>query len=71
MRGVLAGIENKVCLGRQRHRLAHDAISKVVSDEGYVNKTLPRGYAGEVADPEQVRCRRPQHSVHIVARTGR
>ena len=70
MQSLLEGIESKVCLGRPRDPPSDDAVGERVDNERHINKALPRGYVSEVADPEQVRCRRPEHSVHFVARTG-
>ncbi len=69
MQRLLKSIENKVSFGRPRYPPPDDAICECVNDEGHINKALPRGHVGEVADPQQVRCGRTEHTVHLVTRT--
>ncbi len=51
MQGLLQSIEDKVCLGRPRDPPADDAVGKRIDHKGYVNKALPRGHIGKIADP--------------------
>jgi hypothetical protein len=57
MQRLLKSIENKVRFGRPRYPPPHDAISGRIDDEGNIDKALPSGHIGEVADllPFQLR----------------
>ena len=69
MQGPFKSIENKVSLGGPRDLPAHDPVGKCVDDEGDIHKALSCRDIAKVADPKQVRCRCPEPTVHLVART--
>ena len=69
MQRLLKSIENKVSFGRPRYLPPDDPVCERVDDEGHINKALPSGHIGEVADPKQVRCRGPEYPVHLIAWT--
>ena len=56
---------------RSRHAPADNPAGEGVDDESHVNEAAPSGDISKIADPQGVRPRRLEVSVHQVQRTGR
>ena len=68
---LLQGVENEVGVRRLRHAPADNPAGERVDDESHINEAAPGGDMSKIADPQGVRPRRLELSVHQVQRTGR
>jgi transposase len=71
MENLLQGIEHEVGPGRARHAPANDPVGEGVDHEGHMDEARPDHDIREVADPQGVRPRRLERSVHPVGRVWR
>ena len=70
---LLEGVEHEARMSCPRHPPADDAAREGVDHEGGVDEPLPGRDVGEIRNPEDVRPRRPELTVHPIggARRGR
>lgn len=64
--GLLQGIEDEAGVRRPTDPPAGNAPRIGVNDEGHIDEALPGRHIGEVADPQQVRCRHAELPIHLV-----
>ena len=68
MEGLLKGVEDEACVRRAAHPPTDDPSGKDINHERHVGKARPSGDISEIANPQPVRTRCLEVTVHLVER---